>query len=79
MTNVSQYRKSLARGRAAYSQAGLVKWVDKPWLLFQNVLQKKGLGGLYMKYIICLSSFIYKPWLVSAGGLNMRVAYPTNF
>ena len=30
-------------------------------------------------YISCLSIFIYKPWLVNKGGLNMRVAYPMNF
>ena len=44
-----------------------------------NVFQMKGLGGLYMKYSICPSIFIYKPQLVNAGGLNMRVAYPMNF
>ena len=32
-----------------------------------------------MKYNICLSIFIQKPWLVNEGGLNMRVAYPMNF
>ena len=32
-----------------------------------------------MKYSICLIIFIYKPWLVNGGGLNMRVAYPINF
>ena len=45
----------------------------------ENVFQMKGLDGLYMKYSICLSIFIYKPWLVNAGGLNMRMAYPLNF
>ena len=25
------------------------------------------------------SIFIYKPWLVNEGGLNMSVAYPVNF
>ena len=32
-----------------------------------------------MKYSICLSIFIYKPWLVNEGGLNMREAYPTKY
>ena len=32
-----------------------------------------------MEYSIFLSIFIYKPWLVNEGGLNMSVAYPVNF
>ena len=39
----------------------------------------KGLGGLQMKYRICLSIFIYKPWLVNEGGFDMRVTLPMNF
>ena len=39
----------------------------------------KGSGGLYMKYRICLSMFIYKPRLVNEGGIYMGVAYPMNF
>ena len=62
------YRKSTARSRAAYIWA---------WII--DVFQMEGLGGLYMKYSICLSIFIYKPRLVNEGGLNMRVAYPMNF
>ena len=66
-----EYRKSPARSRAAYIRGRLVGWVYKPWM--------KGLGGLYLKYSICLSIFIYKPRLVNESGLNMRVAYPINF
>ena len=45
----------------------------------ENVFKIKGWGGLYRSYSICLPIFIYKPWLVNEGGLNMRVAYPMNF
>ena len=38
----------------------------------------RGWGGLYTKYRINLSIFIYKPWLINEDGLNMRVAYPMN-
>ena len=31
-----------------------------------------------MRYSIRVSTFIHKPWHVSVGGLNMRVAYPMN-
>ena len=36
-----------------------------------------GWRGLYMKHSICLSIFIYKPWLVNEGGQTMRVAHPS--
>ena len=38
----------------------------------------KGWGGLFMNHSVCLSIFIYKPWLVNEGCLIMRVAYPMN-
>ena len=72
------YCKSPARSRAAYIRARIVEGVHKPWLLFGIFFPDKKLkrGGLYMKYSIFLSIFIYKPWLVNEGGLNMRVAHP---
>ena len=45
----------------------------------RRLFSKYKAGGLYMKYSICLSIFIYKPWLVNEGGLNMREAYPTKY
>ena len=74
------YCKSPARSRAAYIRARIVEGVHKPWLLFGIFFPDKKLkrGGLYMKYSIFLSIFIYRPWLVNEGGLNMRVAYPVS-
>ena len=46
------------------------------WKMFSRW---KALGGLYMKWSICLSMLIYKPRLANKGGLNMRVADPMNF
>ena len=42
----------------------------------ENVFQMRGWGGLYTKYRIYLSIFIYKPWLINEDGLNMRVTHP---
>ena len=73
------YRKFPAWNRAASIWARLAEWVYKPWLLFGKCFPNGRMGGLYMKYSICLSIFIYKPWLVNEAGLNLKVAYPTNF
>ena len=31
-----------------------------------------------MIYSICLPIFIYKPWLLNEGGLNVKAPYPMN-
>ena len=75
------YCKSPARSRMAYIRARIVEGVHKSWLLFGIFFPDKKLewGGLYMKYSIFLSIFIYRPWLVNEGGLNMRVAHHVSF
>ena len=75
----TNYRKSPARSRPAYIRGRLVEWFIYHGFYSENVFQIKGLGGLYMKYSICLSISIYKPLFVNEGGLNMRVAYQMKF
>ena len=73
-----QYRSPRQEAARLLFECGLENGFISHGFYSENVFHTKGWGGLYMNNSICLSIFIYKPWLVNEGGLNMRVAYPMN-
>lgn len=68
-----EYRQFPARSSVSYIRAPLIEWVHKPWLLFRECFPSERLW--WFVYEIQH----YKPWLVSGGSLNIRLAYPMNF